>query len=100
LNLEKVAEILGEEVAVQPSTGPNQITALRERQKKFENWAGIAGTDNFRVDPTFVRHPRLLSNNSQGWVADHPRNAANSARHRRERDGRLPDVFEVSEGEA
>src|SRR6267378_2314697 len=47
LNLEKVAEILGEEVAVQVSTDPNQITALRERQKKFENWAGIAGLTTF-----------------------------------------------------
>ena len=46
LNLEKIAELLGEEVAVQ-SSPPNQIAALRERQKKFENWAGIAGLSTF-----------------------------------------------------
>ncbi len=46
LNLEKVAEILGEAVAVQ-SSPPNQIAALRERQKKFENLAGIAGLSTF-----------------------------------------------------
>lgn len=47
LNLEKVAEILGEEVAVQSAADPNQVAALRERQKKFENWAGIAGLTTF-----------------------------------------------------
>ena len=47
LNLEKVAEILGEELAVQSTTDSNQIAALRERQKKFENWAGIAGLTTF-----------------------------------------------------
>jgi hypothetical protein len=46
LNLEKVAEVLGEAVAVQ-SSPPNQIDALRERQKKFENLAGIAGLSTF-----------------------------------------------------
>ena len=46
LSLEKIAEILGEEVAVQ-SSPPNEIAALRERQKKFENWAGIAGLSTF-----------------------------------------------------
>lgn len=46
LNLEKIAEILGEAAAVQ-SSPPNQIVTLRERQKKFENLAGIAGLSTF-----------------------------------------------------
>jgi hypothetical protein len=46
LSLEKVAELLGEEVVVK-SSSPNQIAALRERQKKFENLAGIAGLSTF-----------------------------------------------------
>lgn len=46
LNLEKVAEILGEAVAVQ-SSPPNEARLLRERQKKFENLAGIAGLSTF-----------------------------------------------------
>jgi hypothetical protein len=47
LSLEKVAEILGEEVAVQSSTAPSQSRGLRERQQKFENLAGIAGLTTF-----------------------------------------------------
>lgn len=47
LNLEKVAEILGEEVAVQSSSPGTEAARLRERQQKFENLAGIAGLTTF-----------------------------------------------------
>jgi hypothetical protein len=47
LNLEKVAEILGEELAIQSSSPTSEAARLRERQQKFENWAGIAGLTTF-----------------------------------------------------
>lgn len=46
LNLEKVAEILGDAVPVQ-SSPPNEARLRRDRQKKFENLAGIAGLSTF-----------------------------------------------------
>ena len=49
LSLEKVAEILGEEVAIQSSTPANEAARQRERQQKFENWAGIAGLSTFAL---------------------------------------------------
>jgi len=47
LSLEKVAEILGEEIAIQSSSPAHEAARLRERQQKFENWAGIAGLSTF-----------------------------------------------------
>ena len=43
LNLEKIAEFVGEQFAIEPSSLKNEITRLRERQQKFARWAGIAG---------------------------------------------------------
>jgi hypothetical protein len=45
--LEKVAEILGEEIAIQSASAAHEAARLRERQQKFENWAGIAGLSTF-----------------------------------------------------
>ena len=46
LRLDKIAELVGEELALQiPPT--DDVTRLRERQKKFEDWAGIAGLSSF-----------------------------------------------------
>jgi len=47
LSLEKVAELLGEEVAIQASAGASNRAVLRERQQKLENLAGIAGLTTF-----------------------------------------------------
>jgi hypothetical protein len=47
LSLEKIAEILGEELPIQPSSSNTDTARLRERQKKFENLAGIAGLTTF-----------------------------------------------------
>ena len=47
-SLEKVAELLGEQLAVQPTPG-NDVARLRERQQKLERWAGIAGLSTFAL---------------------------------------------------
>jgi hypothetical protein len=47
LSLVKVAEILGEEIAIQSSSPAHEAARLRERQQKFEKWAGIAGLATF-----------------------------------------------------
>jgi zinc ribbon protein len=47
LSLDKVAELLGEELAIQSSSPVSEAARLRERQQKFENWAGIAGLATF-----------------------------------------------------
>jgi len=47
LNLEKVAEILGDELAIQSPSPASEAARLRERQQKFENLAGIAGLTTF-----------------------------------------------------
>jgi len=46
LNLEKVAELLGDEPA-EPSSLVDQRARLRERALKFEHWGGIAGLVTF-----------------------------------------------------
>lgn len=46
LNLEKVAELLGNELA-EPSSSIDERARLRERQRKFEQWGGIAGLITF-----------------------------------------------------
>jgi hypothetical protein len=46
LSLEKVAELLGDEFAIE-SVSSSEAARLRERQKKFENLAGIAGVTTF-----------------------------------------------------
>jgi hypothetical protein len=45
LNLEKVSELLGEEVEL--SSASDERARLRERQRKFEQWGGIAGLVTF-----------------------------------------------------
>ena len=45
LNLEKVVELLGEEVEL--SSVIDERARLRERQRKFEQWGGIAGLVTF-----------------------------------------------------
>jgi len=45
LNLEKVSELLGEEVEL--SSVSDERARLRERQRKFEQWGGIAGLVTF-----------------------------------------------------
>lgn len=47
LSLEKIAELLGEELSIQSSSPPSEAARLRERQQRFENWAGIAGLTTF-----------------------------------------------------
>lgn len=47
LNLEKVAEFLGDELTVEPSSAIDERARLRERQRKFEQWGGIAGLITF-----------------------------------------------------
>jgi hypothetical protein len=47
LSLEKVAELLGDELAVEPSSSIDERRRLRERQQKFEHWGGIAGLITF-----------------------------------------------------
>jgi hypothetical protein len=46
-NLEKVAELLGDELAVESSPSIDERARLRERQRKFEKWGGIAGLVTF-----------------------------------------------------
>ena len=47
LSLEKVAQILGEEIAIQSSSSANEAARLRKRQQKFEKWASLAGLSTF-----------------------------------------------------
>jgi hypothetical protein len=42
LNLERVAEVLGEELLTPNSETTNNLARLRERQQKLELWGGIA----------------------------------------------------------
>jgi hypothetical protein len=42
LNLEKVAEFLGEELLAPNAETTNDLARLRERQQKLEQWGGIA----------------------------------------------------------
>jgi len=46
--VEKIADLLGEQLAVEPAPG-DETVRLRERQQKFERWAGIAGMTIFGV---------------------------------------------------
>ena len=48
LSLEKVAEILGEDLPVQ-SSNLTERDLLRLRQQRFEHWAGVAGLGTFGV---------------------------------------------------
>ena len=47
LSLEKVAELLGNELPLAASTRQNELARLRERQQKFQEWGGIAGLITF-----------------------------------------------------
>ena len=47
LSLEKVAELLGNELPLEVSTRQNELARLRERQQKFQEWGGIAGLITF-----------------------------------------------------
>jgi len=49
LSLEKVADLLGEELEIQSPPVASNRAALRDRQQKFENLAGIAGLATFGV---------------------------------------------------
>jgi len=49
LSLEKVAEILGEDVAVQSANLTTERDLLRLRQQRFEHWAGVAGLGTLGV---------------------------------------------------
>jgi hypothetical protein len=42
LNLEKVSELLGDELMVESSSSIDDRARLRERQRTFEQWRGIA----------------------------------------------------------
>ena len=46
LSLDKVAELLDNELPLEPSRA-NEIARLRERQRKFQEWGGIAGLITF-----------------------------------------------------
>jgi hypothetical protein len=47
LNLEKVTELLGDELSVEPLSSNEERARLRERQRKLEQWGGIAGLVTF-----------------------------------------------------
>lgn len=47
LSLEKVAELLGDDLTVEPSSSIDERARLRERARKFEQWGGIAGLVTF-----------------------------------------------------
>ena len=47
LNLEKVAELLGNEPVIERSSSIDERVRLRERQQKFQKWGGIAGLITF-----------------------------------------------------
>lgn len=47
--LEKVAELLGEELGLQSTRTDNDLAHLRERQRKLERWAGIVGLSTFAL---------------------------------------------------
>jgi len=47
LSLEKVAELLGNELPLEASARQNELARLRERQQKFQEWGGIAGLITF-----------------------------------------------------
>ena len=42
LSLEKIAELLGEELGAPPPKVSDEVARLRELQQKHENWGGIA----------------------------------------------------------
>ena len=46
LSLDKVAELLGNELPLEPSRA-DEIARLPERQRKFHEWGGIAGLITF-----------------------------------------------------
>lgn len=46
LSLDKVAELLGNELPLEPQRA-NEIARLRARQRKFQEWGGIAGLITF-----------------------------------------------------
>ena len=46
LSLDKVAELLGKELPLEPLRA-SEIARLRERQRKFQEWGGIAGLITF-----------------------------------------------------
>jgi hypothetical protein len=47
LSLEKVAELLGNELPLEASTRQNELARFRERQQKSQEWGGIAGLITF-----------------------------------------------------
>jgi hypothetical protein len=47
LSLEKVAELLGDELEIESASRASETARLRERQQKFENLAGIVGLTTF-----------------------------------------------------
>lgn len=47
LNLEKIAEVLGAEFSAQSDLSVPERARLRERQKRFESLAGVAGLSTF-----------------------------------------------------
>ena len=47
LSLEKVAELLGNELPLEASSRQRELARLRERQQKFQEWGGIAGLITF-----------------------------------------------------
>lgn len=47
LSLEKVAELLGNELPLEVSSRQRELARLRERQQKFQDWGGIAGLITF-----------------------------------------------------
>src|SRR6266851_3652110 len=47
LSLERVAELLGNELPLDASIRQNELARLGERQQKFQDWGGIAGLITF-----------------------------------------------------
>jgi hypothetical protein len=47
LSLERVAELLGNELPLEASSRRQELARLRERQQKFQDWGGIAGLITF-----------------------------------------------------
>jgi hypothetical protein len=49
LSLEKVAELLGDELPLEASSRQHELARLREQQRKFQEWGGIAGLITFSL---------------------------------------------------
>lgn len=62
LSLEKVAELLGDELAIESRSPASEAARLHERHQKFEHLAGIAGLTTFGLARARWPHFRGIQN--------------------------------------